>query len=150
MAFPASQIMLKNALDSVAINATRIKGEVDSMNARSAAGDVPREDFWNLQQRLQHTIDVWDVNAQVPGLVQYAKDQYNDPALDIVAEYNAMRAAAITLRDWIFGAIPTAAQDGAARLRIIDTQGNETPIMVTTAQSANFRTEAAAFSATIS
>ena len=90
------------------------------------------------------------ISAAVPGLSQYAKDQYNDQALDIVAEYNAMKAAAEGVRDWIFGAIPTDAGSGAALLEVYDQGGNPTDITSTVGQTSGFRAAADVFLATVS
>lgn len=149
MPYPASQTVAKNALDSVTVVALRLKGLAQTLRTQSAAGSTPRRSYIALQRQIQIGLDQWAVAAAVPGLAQYAKDQYADQNLDIVAEYQAMRSAAEALRDWIFSAIPTDAGSGAALLEVYDQGGNPTDIMVTTGQSAGFRTAADTFLATI-
>lgn len=150
MAFPASQQTVEDALKNIRSTAIRARDESQSLSDRSAAGNVPRADFITLQRRLQHAINIWDANQAVPGLVQYARDQYDDQALNIGTEYTAMRAAAISLRDWVFNNIPTDSGSGAVLLETIDNAGVSTAIQVTPGQSATFRTEVAAFVATVS
>jgi len=85
----------------------------------------------------------------VPGLAEYAKTQYDDAALDIAAEYTAMRDAAIALRDWIHTNMPADAGSGAVLLESLNADGSLSPLTVSSAASAGFRTEADAFIATI-
>lgn len=44
--------------------------------------------------------------AATPGLAQYARDQENDQSYDVVAEYNAMIAAADAVTSWMQTNIP--------------------------------------------
>ena len=149
MAFPASQTKVKKALDDISSTALRIKGIVQSVRDESNAGDTPRMRFVACQRQVQIALDIWATAVAVPGLPQYAKDQYDDQTLDIVAEYNAMKAAAEAVRDWVFNNMPTDAGSGAALLEVYDQGGNPTNIMTTTGQSAGFRTAADTFLATI-
>jgi urocanate hydratase len=149
MAFPASQTKVKKALDDISSTALRIKNIVQAVRDESNAGDTPRIRFVACQRQIQQALNVWATAAAVPGLPQYAKDQYDDQTLDIVAEYNAMKAAAEAVRDWVFNNVPTDAGSGAALLEIYDQGGNPTDIMTTTGQAAGFRTAADTFLATI-
>ena len=149
MAFPASQQTLEDALAKVRQVALRIQSQAQNLRTRTVSESVAREDFVVLQRQLDDAIEVWDAATAVPGLLQYARDQYNDQTLDISTEYTAMRAAAIDLRDWIFNNIPTSA-GGAVELKTNTTAGDLVDILVTPAQAAGFRTEADAFTATIS
>jgi hypothetical protein len=149
MAFPASTQTLSDALESARGTANRIKTATQSLRDNSAAGSVARTEFVNLQRFLQKAIDAWNASAAVPGIAAYAQAQYDDVGLDIAAEFTTMVAAAVTLRDWIFTNIPTDSGSGAALLNIVGSDGELTPIDVTTAQSAGFRTEADVFILTI-
>ena len=44
--------------------------------------------------------------AATPGLAQYAKDQENDQAYDVVAEFQTMNAALVNARDTLIGMFP--------------------------------------------
>lgn len=96
----------------------------------SASGNITITEAKLFRKVIDGVITEWDVYASTPGLAQYAKDQLNDQTYDIVAEYNAMRTAAIALRDWLDANIPA--------------EPSYTP-----AQTAGFRTAADAFLATI-
>lgn len=149
MTFPASTITTSEAWDSIRKQAVRLKAYVQNMRDKTATGDVERQRFIDLQRFLDSSVDTWDSLTATPGLQAYVRDQVDNQTLDVAAEYLAMRTAAIALRDWIFAAIPTDAGSGAALLFIVDSEGNQQDIMVTTAQSATFRTEADTLLATI-
>lgn len=149
MAFPASQQTLKDALDGISSAAVRIKSLTQRLRDDSAAGATARNRYVALQRNLQIAIDTWDANASVPGLLAYARDQYDDGTLDLSAEYNAMKAAAQSLQTWIFNNLPTDSGTGAALLEVFDAQGNPTDLTVSSGGAAGFRTEADAFIATI-
>ena len=148
MTFPASQQTLEDALANVRHTAMKIRAHVLSVRTNSATNSLPRTAFVDVQKRVQDAIDRWDEAATVQGLAQYAQTQYSNNNLDIVLEYQQMRAAAISLRDWVFNNIPTSAS-GAAELQTPTQSGELQDILVTPAQSAGFRTQADAFIATI-
>ena len=148
MAFPASTQTLEDALAATRRTATKIKGMTQSLRNRSEVENIPRMDFVRLQQALQQSVDIWDQAATVTGIATYAQEQYTDSGLDLATEYTAMRSTALSLRDWIYNAVPEAAS-GAAELQILNTSGVLTDLTVSPAQSAGFRTEADAFIATI-
>jgi hypothetical protein len=58
-----------------------------------------------IRQLAQALIEV-DALAGTPGLGQYAKDQVNDPAYDIVAEYNSARGSMVSARDGLVSLFP--------------------------------------------
>lgn len=147
MAFPASQQTLEDALVSVRNTAVKLRGAVQTLRNQSAAGDTNRSDYTNLQRSITVSLQQWDQAAAVPGLSAYAQSQYNDGTLDIAAEYTAMRASAVALRQWVFDNIPK--QGSSPLLYTIDLEGALTNMTVTPAQTAGFRTEADVFLATI-
>jgi hypothetical protein len=106
VAFPASQQTLADGLASIKREAVNIKRYSEQVVAFSASNSSSANAVLEALGRLKSTIEAWDAAAAVPGIVQYARDQHDDQALDIVAEYTAMRAAAVTARDWIIGAFP--------------------------------------------
>jgi hypothetical protein len=108
MAFPAAQQTLADGLAGIKREATSLKNYAVSFNAFTSANTSSANMSLDLLSRIKNAIDVWDVAAAIPGMVQYAKDQHDDQGLNIVAEYNAMKAAAIIARDWIIAAFPTS------------------------------------------
>ena len=147
MPFPASQQTLEDALSSVRHAAIKLKAQAQNLRDASAVGATGRTSYTGLQKHITQTIARWDEASTVPGLAQYAKDQYDDQTLDIVAEYTAMKAAAVDLRLWIFNNIPK--QGDSPLLYDIDLAGTLTELMVNSAAAAGFRTEADALIATI-
>jgi len=149
MAFPASAVTKAEAWDDIRHAANRIKGVTQNLRNASAAGATGRTSYVSLQKRLDDTVERWNVLAATPQLQAYARDQIEDPTLDLAAEYVAMRDAATALRDWIFANIPTDAATGAVLLRVIDATGESVELTFTSAQASGFRTQADAFLATI-
>ena len=149
MAFPASTITQSTAWASITGAALRIKSQVETLRNLSAAGDTGRTSYVALQRQLDNTVENWNTASAVPGLEAYARDQINDQALNLTAEFIAMRNAALALRDWIFNNIPTDSGSGAALLRTVGADGEMIELTFTTGQTAGFRTQADAFVATI-
>ena len=150
MAWPASQKTLRDALDSTNNVANRVKSEVLALRNLSAAGPVVRNRFRALQLSLDRAIDTWDENAALPGIVAYARAQFDLPLLDVPAEFNTMRAGAVALRDWIHANYSTDTPGSGADLsHTTDAEGNKVDLTFSSAQLAGFRVEADAFLATI-
>jgi hypothetical protein len=76
----------------------------------------------------------------VPELVAFAKTAKRDQGIDVAAEFVAMRAAAVTLRDWIVANVPAPT---------IGPSGYYENQTFTVAQTAPLRTRIATFVATI-
>lgn len=147
MAFPASQLTLEDARYNIKHASLKLKPVVVDLRDKSAAGSTGATSYTGLQKLITQTIDRWDEAAAVPGLAQYAKDQYGDQTLNLVAEYTAMKAAAVSLRLWIFDNIPKAGN--SPLLYDLNLEGTLTELMFSSADTAEFRTEADAFMATI-
>lgn len=118
------------ALANVQAIAARAKRQMTQYRNMSASANITLTDAKLFRKVIDGVIADWALYAATPGLAQYAKDQLNDPAYDIVAEYNAMRSAAVALRDWLDANIPA--------------EPTYTP-----AQTAGFRTAADTFLSTI-
>jgi len=149
MTFPASQQRLASALDQIAIGANRIKHAAQSIRDDSSSGPITRMRAVSLQRQLWDTINRWDQAASVPGLAQYAQDQYANSGLDIASEYSAMRAAAVALRDWIHANMPTDSESGAVLLQSLNADGSLSELTFSTSETAGLRTNADALIATI-
>lgn len=139
MAFPASTITLDKAWSDFRRAALRAKHLTQNLRDESAAGVTTRERYYNLRQNLNDSLNEWAaLLASTTGLQAYARDQLEDQALDLSAEYVAMRDAVTSLRDWIDANIPTDAGSGAVLLR----EPDGTLLTFTTAQTSGFRTQA--------
>ncbi len=88
--------------------AQRLAGEVRRLAIDAAAqmssGAVSANLITNVYSKLVKTKQEFAAIASLPGIGQYAKDQFNDTGLDIGAEFTAMLAA-------IDGAISRIATD---------------------------------------
>jgi len=150
MAFPASTLTTQDAWDEMRKLAIRAKSAAGVLSVDSLAGDTNRDRYVRLQRILDQIIDRWLILQAVPGLEAYARDQINDPVLNLQAEYIAMRDAGIALRSWIFSNIPIDSGSGAALLYSVDADGNQISLTFSTAQTTTFRTNVTTFVATIS
>jgi hypothetical protein len=150
MAFPASQNTLAQALSLASTLGTKLKSQTQLLRAASAAGPTGRMAYITLQARLHEAITTWATLASTPGIGAYAQEQYGNGTLDIAAEFTAMRNAAITLRDWIGANFPKDATSGAWLVHSYDTTSAvPTELTFTSAVTAQFRTNADAFTATV-
>lgn len=146
MGFPASTLTLQKAWEDFQSQALKAKTLSQNLRDESLAGDTARVRYYDLSQSLNDILARWVwLLANTTGLQAYARQQVENDTLDLNAEYITMRNAVTSLRNWIIANIPSDAGSGAALLRLPD----GTDIMVTTAQSAGFRTEADAVIASI-
>lgn len=89
--------------------AIQCKTVAQSASAALAADNQSANAIIQLLSQMKSFIETFDAVAATPGLAAYAQEQENDPAYDVVAEFNAMRAAAVAVRDWIITNFPTSA-----------------------------------------
>lgn len=150
MAWPASAQNLNNGLAMVNATANKLRGRVQTLSAASAVGATSRQQYLDLQRSLDEAISTWVAVAALPGIVAYAREQFDNPAMDVAAEFAAMRNAAITLRDWINTNFPRDATTQAVLVYTYSSSGVPTELTFTTGQTAVFRTQASAFTTTIS
>lgn len=147
MAFPASQQTLADGLASIGREALNIKRYAQQVVAFSAVNVSSANAVLEVMGRLKSTIEAWDAAAAVPGIVDYAREQYDDPNLDIVSEYQAMRSAAVTARDFIIGAFPKS--NGFILKDTLTADGGITVRQFSSADLAPLRTHLNALIATI-
>lgn len=147
MAFPTA-FTVQEALGKIQATARRAKGAVQQLNNQSAAGNTPVRAYVDMINSVHTWITAWDSVSGTAGLAQYARDQYDNQGLDIVAEFTNMRAAAIGLRDWIFTNVPKDG-DNIPLLQTLSADGTLSDRTLTPAQTTGFRTEAQAFLNTV-
>ena len=150
MSWPASKQTLANAFKEANDGAIRTKQFVTTIRDISAAGETPRKRVINLYLDLQRSITEWVIAKSLPGIVAYAREEFNDPTLDVATEFNAMQTSAETLRDWIYNNFPKDASSGAWLVTAYDTNGELINLTFTSSQLSVFRTHADTFLATIS
>lgn len=136
MAYPASTKTLHELLTLADGEAIRMKSTVQQYRNASAAGPVQREAILKLVGWLDRAIGVWDAAvARGADIVSYAQSQ-KGVTFNLGAEFTAMRAAAVDLRDWL------------AALNA-DTGSYSELVNVSSDRLAEFRTKADAFIATV-
>lgn len=140
MAWPASTFTLQTILDSVDGHAVNLKAAGERIATDSAANGSDRDTLLRFAQLLSRAIDYWAFASSVPEIVAFAKTAKRDSEIDVAAEFNAMRTAAISLRDWIVSNVPAPT---------IGTDGYYTNQTFTVAQTAPLRTRITSFVATI-
>ena len=146
MAFPTSAPLF-DGLQRARNTAGSVKRAVTSLRDASASADTRRGRYLDLVQLLSGSVTTFNEVAAIPGIAAYAKDQYDDPGLDIVAEFTAMVSACSDLKDWIVANVPKSGSTWL--LETYDSDGNVTKLMFTPAQTVNFRVECNNLLATI-
>ena len=144
MAYPASQLHPKFQDLLWSNDAARaVKTRLITVRDESLAGDVQRDTLRAVQRLLHMASERWNgIGERLPGVGQFAQDVINDPTLDVVAEFTALRTAAIDLRDWIHANFPTDSTSGVDLSYTSGSDGTLTPLVFTTAQLATFRDKA--------
>ena len=149
MAYPASTRTLQSVLDEINATALRVKANLTTVRNASAAGPIARQQILDVQRDLARGIERLTTLSATPGLAAYAQAQFNNPSLDIAAEFTTMLAAMNSLRDWVFQNFPKDAVSGAWLVVTYDANGVVTQLTFTTAQLAEWRTRVDAVLATI-
>lgn len=149
MTLVASTIYAQRAYENAMSTASALKSHITLVSDASLLGPTPRLTILGVQQLLGNAMVIWGQSVVTPGLDQYAKDQLDNDTYDIVAEITAVVDAATVLRDWINTNFPRDGGSNAVLLQTADVNGITTNLTFSTAQLAGFRTEAAAFLATI-
>ena len=152
MAFPAyngTKQHLDEVLTRVRSIAHTIKTSSQQLRDASAAGSVVARRVVNYCDSLAQINDQMNTLKAIPGLVAYAKDQFNDANIDIAAEFTAMQNALASTVAWIVSNIPkeTATNRWISVEEIVD--GKRVDRLLTVAQTAGIRTQLDALIATI-
>ena len=134
MSWPAYLWTQQAPLGTVNRVADRAYRHVKSIRDVSAAGDTLRTQFEALVEALNNHLALLGKARQVPGIAAYAQAQLEQVVgLDPVAEFQAMESTMVALRDWM-------------QTRLDNNPGVSS---FNTGQTAQFRTNADAFLATI-
>ena len=78
--------------------------------------------------------------SQVPGVVQHARDQYDNQTYDVAAEFTAMLDAIDDVITGIVTAFPVAPSGGEVREKVLNADGSITMRTFTSAQLASLVT----------
>lgn len=139
MTFPASSLLLSSVIERISDEMRGIKADAQNLRSASAAGPVQATAVVAYLGRLVDARDRMAALASAPGLGDYAKDQYNDPNLDIAAEYSATLAQINATRDWIVANFPKTPTTNELRERTFDANGRAQSVTFSTASMAGLR-----------
>lgn len=138
MPLPVTKTQLSNALDNLMGMAADVRLATTTIKNDSIAAPVPRKRLVHYMARLDRAVDLIDAHSSTPGLIGYARGQYDDASLDIVAEFVTFRSACVQLQNWVFDAFPKDATSGAWLVSAYANDGTETVLDFTTIQLATF------------
>lgn len=93
MAFPASTLRLAPTLDQVASLMKSVKNFCQEQRTAMIAGDVGADVLLETWSRLYNARVKLLEYASVPGLSEYAQDQYDDTELNISTEFTGVTSA---------------------------------------------------------
>lgn len=146
MAFPGtSKSSLATVWSGIKATTGRIKDKCSQMIAAPSLTRIVILEFGNgLADALQYLTTA----TATSGLLAYARNEENDPTLDLVAEYTAMRTQIIATQDWLVANFPN---DGTGGLSVytFDVNKRYANINLTAGQLTAFKNQLAALSATI-
>jgi hypothetical protein len=152
MTWPISTINLAKAWEAANRAADQTNAQVKSLRDHSVSNDTLRSSLVSLQRNLSFAIDTWTTVKSVSGIGDYAMSQVQGnwaSVAEVATDFNAMISAATSIRDWIYNNMPKDASTGAILDQAVDADGNLVDLVFTSAQLADFRTEADAFLDTI-
>lgn len=105
MAFRASQIALQRGFETLLSVAAQQNLYLSNWSTRLQS-NITALDAVEIVASINRALTVLDAAAALPGMADYAKTQFDDPAYDVVSEYNAMHAALVAVRNWLATNIP--------------------------------------------
>lgn len=144
MAFPSdSSLDLDTAWASLRATAGRMKSQAVAM---AAAANVTRRAALEYANALADYLAAFNLYTAVPGLAAYAQQQ-TGTAIDIVAEFTAMRTQLVATQDWLVANFP--ATSGELRVYSFDANKRFADINLTAPQLAAFKTQLNALAATV-
>jgi len=147
MAFRASNIIPSTQYDRAKQLAIQLKRQAETRSASFASGATSVE-VLALVDNLNSLRAGLEVIRQVPGIADYAAAQEDDVAYDVVAEFNAMIAAAAAVVAEIVTTLPKDGSDWLL-IRKINPDGSLSPRNFTAANLSSIRTLLDAVAASI-
>lgn len=104
MPFPSSgssRESLSTALARLRATAHGVKQSAQDLRNASAAGNIVARRIVQVMEELTAANERFKTLKTVPGLAEYAKEQFADQGLDIMAEFGAMQSAVVACVTWI-------------------------------------------------
>lgn len=105
MAFFASQLSLQLGFQNILNIAQQQKSYLGVWNTRLAS-DITALDAVEIVSSVTRAVSAMDTTAALPGLTEYARTQFANPAYNVAAEYTSMKNALVAISTWIKSNIP--------------------------------------------
>lgn len=150
MASPSARTQnLSDRYTNYRILTGRIKDECDAIAAASTYNLIQALSMRNNLFTVIGQLQTITQNAVADGLVAYAQNVEGKPALDLVAEYQAMLTQLVSVRDWIFNNFPAKDANGNPVPFTWNINAPHANVNLTPAQLTAFKNQIAALGATI-
>ncbi len=102
MAFKTDDTVLSVTFASAVQVAVQVKAQADAFRVMAQGGSVLVSDlFSGLRDTLSNGRRALNTAKATPGMADYAKEQFNDPAYDITTEFTAMMLEIDSLLAWL-------------------------------------------------
>lgn len=144
MTFPTSA-SLGEAWMNAKMVAKAIKARADIMRASAS---IMRMEVLVYLDTLADSLAALSAYASMPGMLAYAQQQQNNPALDLAAEWVAMKTQIEATQTWITGNFPHDS-NGYAAVYSFDVNKRFVEVPLTAPQLSAFKSQLALLSATI-
>lgn len=96
---------LQDAFREARIRAKRLKQYMQEIQS-DLSSNITAVDALGIVKECKDALTVLSASAAVPGIIQYAKDQYNDTNYAIGTEFTTMTSTIQAVVDWIVNNIP--------------------------------------------
>ena len=154
MAYPPSRLraVVARAFTDADSTAIRLRSLAGALDAQMAAGPVTATLILDdLLAELLSSRAVLIASKNTSGILDYARDQFDDPAIDLPTEFNALIAALDAVVTWIVDNFPTGSPGAGNWLERFQlaADGTLTDRSFSTAQTAGLRTNLQALFAAI-
>ena len=120
MALKLQTYVLDTALKTIQEKAKVVRDQAALIKGQIDAGPVQSDIVVNLMRNLKVAYDVINTAKATPGLNVYARNEFNDPALDYVAEVDAALAAMLTCYSWVNTNFPKDASGYLLKDKIVN------------------------------
>lgn len=149
MAFRASNAIPEQAYEQAKSIAVQIKRLADNRASRWGSGGDTVEVIAAIDTAVNFR-DRLSALSSTPGIGSYAQSQEDDPAYNVVAEFQALQAALATAISECVSALPTSSPGNFVEMFTVDAQGNKVANALTAGDLAAAVTALQALSAQVS
>ena len=120
MALKLQTYVLDTALKTIQEKAKLVRDAAISVKAQCDTGPVQSDIVVGIMRNLKVQYDIINAAKATPGLNVYARNEFNDPALDYVAEVDAALAAMATCFAWVNTNFPKDANGYLLKDKIVN------------------------------